>query len=30
MTADVISAKTEALGWSPKRNIKEYIEELKK
>ena len=29
MTADVISAKTEALGWSPKRNIKDYIEELR-
>lgn len=26
MTADVISAKTEALGWSPKRTIKDYIE----
>ena len=29
MVADVISAKTEALGWRPKRNIKEYIETLK-
>ncbi len=25
MTADVISAKTEALGWKPKKNIKDYI-----
>ena len=25
MTADVISAKTEALGWSPKRKIRDYI-----
>lgn len=30
MTADVISAKTEALGWSPKRTIKGYIEECRK
>lgn len=30
MTADVISAKTEALGWSPKRTIKDYIEECRK
>lgn len=30
MTADVISSKTEILGWSPKRTIEEYIEELKK
>ena len=29
MTADVISAKTEALGWSPKRKISDYIEHLK-
>ncbi len=29
MVADVISAKTQALGWQPKRNIKDYIEELK-
>lgn len=29
MTADVISAKTEALGWSPKRTISDYIEECK-
>ena len=27
MTADVISAKTEALGWKPVRTIKEYIDE---
>jgi UDP-glucose 4-epimerase len=30
MTADVISAKTEALGWKPTKTIKEYIENLKK
>ncbi|PHR59439.1 MAG: ADP-L-glycero-D-manno-heptose-6-epimerase [Arcobacter sp.] len=29
MVADVISAKTEALGWSPKRKIRDYINELK-
>ncbi|MBU1642677.1 NAD-dependent epimerase/dehydratase family protein [bacterium] len=29
MTADVISAKTQALGWQPKRKIKDYIEEIK-
>jgi UDP-glucose 4-epimerase len=29
MTADVISAKTEALGWSPKKTIQEYIKECK-
>ena len=28
MTADVVSAKTEALGWKPTRGIKEYIQEL--
>lgn len=27
MTADVITSKTEALGWKPTRTIKEYIEE---
>jgi len=27
MTADVVSAKTEALGWKPTRTIKDYIEE---
>jgi len=27
MTADVVTAKTEALGWKPTRTIKEYIEE---
>ncbi|MGB5868373.1 MAG: NAD-dependent epimerase/dehydratase family protein [Arcobacteraceae bacterium] len=26
MTADVMTSKTESLGWKPKRNIKEYIE----
>ena len=29
MIADVISAKTEALGWTPKRKIKDYITEQK-
>lgn len=27
MTADVVTAKTEALGWKPTRTIKEYIQE---
>lgn len=30
MTAEVITAKTQALGWKPKRNIKNYIEEIRK
>lgn len=30
MIADVMSAKTEALGWKPKRSIKEYIEDSRK
>ena len=29
MTADVVTAKTEALGWKPTRTIKEYIEEIR-
>jgi UDP-glucose 4-epimerase len=29
MAADVISAKTEALGWKATKNIKDYINELK-
>ena len=29
MSADVISAKTQALGWSPKRKLADYIEEIK-
>ena len=29
MVADVISAKTEALGWSPKRKLKDYINDIK-
>ena len=29
MTADVISAKTEALGWKPTRTIGTYIEEMR-
>ena len=30
MTAEVISDKTKALGWSPKRHLKEYIEECRR
>jgi len=30
MTADVITKKTEQLGWSPKHSVKEYILDLKK
>jgi UDP-glucose 4-epimerase len=30
MVADVITAKTESLGWKPERTIKEYIEECKR
>ncbi len=30
MTADVMTAKTEALGWKPTRTIKEYIDEMRK
>ena len=30
MIADVITAKTEALDWKAKKNIKDYIEETKK
>lgn len=30
MIADVITTKTEALGWKPKKNIKDYIEESRK
>ncbi len=30
MSADVMTAKTEALGWKATKNIKEYIEEQKK
>jgi UDP-glucose 4-epimerase len=29
MTADVITSKTEALGWKPKMNIQTYIQQLK-
>ena len=29
MSADVVSAKTQALGWSPKRRLSDYINELK-
>ena len=29
MTADVVTSKTEALGWKPTRTIKEYIEEMR-
>ena len=30
MTADVVTLKTEVLGWKPTRTIKEYIEEQRK
>ncbi len=30
MTADVMTAKTEALGWKPRRTIGEYIDEMRK
>lgn len=30
LTADVLSSKTEALGWKPTKLIKDYIEEFKK
>ena len=30
MTADVITAKTQGLGWKAKKNIKDYIEESRK
>jgi len=29
MTADVVTDKTEALGWSPKRQLEDYIAELR-
>tara|TARA_B110000967_G_C18798561_1_gene517173 strand:- start:143 stop:1003 length:861 start_codon:yes stop_codon:yes gene_type:complete len=29
MTADVVTNKTQALGWSPKRNLADYIENIK-
>lgn len=29
MSADVVTAKTEALGWKPVKTIKEYIDELR-
>ncbi|MEA2027946.1 MAG: ADP-L-glycero-D-manno-heptose-6-epimerase, partial [Campylobacterota bacterium] len=29
MSAQVISDKTKALGWSPKKKLKEYIEECR-
>jgi UDP-glucose 4-epimerase len=29
MTADVITEKTKALGWSPKRNLADYVEALR-
>ena len=28
MTADVVTSKTEALGWSPKRSISDYIKKI--
>lgn len=30
MGAEVVSDKTKALGWSPKRNLKDYIEECRR
>jgi len=30
MTAEVVTKKTEALGWKAKRHIKEFIEEIKR
>ena len=30
MTAEVVTQKTEALGWKAKRHIKDFIEELRK
>ena len=30
MTADVVTKKTEALGWTPTRNVKDYIDAFKK
>lgn len=30
MTAEVVSDKTKALGWSPKRNLRDYIEKCRK
>lgn len=30
MSADVVTAKTEALGWKPHRRLKDYIEEKRK
>jgi UDP-glucose 4-epimerase len=29
MTADVVTDKTKALGWSPKRKLADYIENIK-
>ena len=28
MTADVVTSKTEALGWSPKRSVRDYIKKI--
>ena len=30
MEADMITAKTKALGWKANKNIKDYIEEIRK
>ena len=30
MQAEVMSEKTKALGWEPKRRLKDYIDELRK
>ncbi len=29
MTADVMIEKTKSLGWKPKKNISDYIEEIR-
>ncbi|MBL0702642.1 MAG: hypothetical protein JJV95_01480, partial [Sulfurospirillum sp.] len=30
MTAEVVSSKTKALGWTPKRKLQDYIDECRK
>jgi ADP-L-glycero-D-mannoheptose-6-epimerase len=30
MTAEVVTKKTEALGWKAKKHIKEFIQEMRK
>ena len=29
MSADVVTAKTEALGWRPTKKIKDYIQQMR-